>query len=80
MKSDYGEVILDWLLLIRPTISNLQLRKFLGIKDKHAASRILRMFDLKKDGKSVKRVYRLDLMSGLDGVRLRRKGTGVKES
>ncbi|MCM3088679.1 NERD domain-containing protein [Bhargavaea ginsengi] len=76
VKPDYGEVILDWLLLVRPTISNLQLRKFLGIQDKHAASRVLRMFELETDGESVNRVYRLNFMSDLDGVRLKRKGSG----
>ncbi|KZE38923.1 hypothetical protein AV656_08460 [Bhargavaea cecembensis] len=76
VKPDYGEVILDWLLLIHPTISNQQLRKFLGIKDKHAAGRVLRMFELEKVGVSVKRVYRLNFMRGLDETRLRRKESG----
>ncbi|SIT73781.1 nuclease-related domain-containing protein [Edaphobacillus lindanitolerans] len=70
---DYGRAILDWFLLIHPTINNLQLRKFLGLKDKYAATRILALFDLQRVGTSVNTAYTIDPFRGLTNMQLRRR-------
>lgn len=47
----------DWFLLVKPAISNLECRKFLGLKSKFAASIILRESNLKRLGNPPKTYY-----------------------
>ncbi|MET3576684.1 nuclease-related domain-containing protein [Bhargavaea ullalensis] len=70
---DYGRALLDWFLLIHPTINNQQLRLFLGLKNKYAATRILALFELLKVGTSRNTAYTIDPFVGLENMQLKRR-------
>ncbi|EMR06561.1 Nuclease-related domain protein [Bhargavaea cecembensis DSE10] len=65
---DYWQLILDWFLLIHPTINNAQLRTFARLTGKQSANRILRMYELDKGGASTRTVYSLNPYRDLDAM------------
>ncbi|SEI93011.1 Nuclease-related domain-containing protein [Bhargavaea ginsengi] len=73
-KADYGQLILDWFLLVHPTLNNAQLRAFAKIKRKQTASRILRRYELAQSGKSIGTTYTVNLYTELDGLEIRKRG------
>lgn len=55
----HEQAIIDYLLLLNPTISNSQCRKFLGLKSRKSAHIILNRMNLEKTGTNKGTVYRL---------------------
>ncbi|MFX3675290.1 MAG: nuclease-related domain-containing protein [Paenisporosarcina sp.] len=53
------EAIEDWLYLVKNTINNRECVKFLGLKNKHAASYLLRSLNLVSEKKGKSTCYRL---------------------
>lgn len=54
------EAIEDWLYLIKDTITNIECLNFLGLRDKHAASYLLRSLNLVPEQKGKSTFYRLN--------------------
>jgi len=55
----FAEALQDYQYLVRPTITNKQLREFFGIHSSDAANRLLRKFQFPYTGSYKNRVYRL---------------------
>lgn len=72
VKTDYGQLILDWFLLIHPTLNNAQLRALAKLKTKQAASRILNRYELFIIGASTGTAYTLNPYTDLDGLEIRK--------
>lgn len=72
VKTDYAQLILDWFLLIHPTLNNAQLRAFAKLKTKQAASRILNRYELLIIGASTGTTYKLNPYTDLEGLEIRK--------
>lgn len=55
----FAEALQDYRYLVRPTITNKQLREFFNIHSRDAANRLLRKFQFPYTGSYKNRVYQL---------------------
>lgn len=56
-EDPYNDAIQDWLMLVKNSLNNEECRKFLMLKDKHAAGYALKKSPLVKKGKSIATFY-----------------------
>ncbi|MET3576678.1 hypothetical protein ABID49_002607 [Bhargavaea ullalensis] len=79
LQPDYGAKILDWFLLVYPTITNYQFRIFAGIQRQQTASRLLSEFELVKIGNSVNTCFTVNLFEDLDSKQRLKKRRKAQE-
>ncbi|WP_158599132.1 nuclease-related domain-containing protein [Planococcus salinus] len=57
LDDGYAQALEDWFEFASPTINNAQCRRFLELKDKHAATYLLKKMNLSPSGHSTQRSY-----------------------